>query len=554
MLSAVTLKKLAANGTNSNDDVYNTVCDINSGDTAWVSISFVLVLGMMPALAFFEAGLLRSKNTLSIITQIFSGVAVLSTMWNFFGYSLTFGPDHGGIIGDFSNGALIGVSLTDCSPHAPTIPATVFAYFQMMFACITPLLMTGSFAERLKFRAFMCLIVLWEILIYYPVAHWIWGGGWLGDLGVVDFAGGIVIHTTAGASCLVAALMLGRRSGFDQYHGEFPPSNVPLAALGAALLWMGWFGFNAGSALKAGPLSTSAIASTQIGSSISGCVWFFLAWYRNKPSTVAILNGVIAGLAGITPAAGFIDSQSTLVVGFILGVSSYYSVHFIKEKLRIDDALDVSSVHGLTGLIGALSTGFCADSSVDDIVPDGLVHGGSPRLLGVQLAGCLVSGAYAGLLTFIIMKFIDKFCGGLTISEEEEHHGLDHTEHAEKAYDHHLDEEKIISETSSLLQRNLSALSIEDLRSLSNNASQNYLTREKSGSINVGGGGGGSSGGSGSGSGNGKSSAWVLGTSPSSSSSSRNQQQQQQQYLSRSVNSRGSNFFFEKTNLDQSNY
>ncbi|XP_004343545.1 ammonium transporter AmtA [Capsaspora owczarzaki ATCC 30864] len=439
-LAAAAAAAVADAGTLGND----TVCDINSGDTAWVSISFVLVLGMMPALAFFEAGLLRSKNTLSIITQIFSGIAVLSTMWNVFGYSLTFGTDQGGVIGTFDNALFLDVSFSRCSPHAPTIPAAVFALFQMMFAAITPLLMTGSFAERLKFRSFMLIIILWEIFVYYPVAHWIWGNGWLAKLGTLDFAGGIVIHTTAGASCLVGALLLGRRQGFDQYHGEFPPSNVPLAALGAGLLWMGWFGFNAGSALRAGALSTSAIASTQIGSSMCGCVWFFIAWWRHRPSTLAILNGVIAGLAGITPAAGYINSQASLVLGLVLGVASYFSVHFIKGRLRIDDALDVSSVHGLTGIIGALATGLAADASIDEGIPNGVINGGGWWLFGYQVTGVVVAGTYAAAVTFVIMKAIDRF-GGLAISEEEEHHGLDHVEHGERAYDHYFDENNLAS-------------------------------------------------------------------------------------------------------------
>jgi len=272
----------------------------------------------------------------------------------------------------------------------------------MMFAAITPLLMTGAFAERVKWNAFFMITISWEILVYYPVAHWIWGGGWLGNLGVLDFAGGIVIHTTAGVGAFILAIIIGRRKGFDKYHGEFPPSNLPMAALGAALLWMGWFGFNGGSALTSGSLATSAIASTQIAACSSGCVWLIASWIRDKPSSVAVINGVIAGLAGITPASGYISSQSSIVIGIILGAASYGSAYFIKHKLRIDDALDVSSVHGLTGIIGSLSIGFVSEKSLNPTGgADGLFFG-NPKLLGLQFLGVIVAILWAAFWTTII--------------------------------------------------------------------------------------------------------------------------------------------------------
>eukprot|EP01113_Clastostelium_recurvatum_P019579 TRINITY_DN230_c0_g1_i1.p1 TRINITY_DN230_c0_g1~~TRINITY_DN230_c0_g1_i1.p1 ORF type:complete len:443 (-),score=98.98 TRINITY_DN230_c0_g1_i1:57-1385(-) len=408
-------------------------CDVDAGDTTWVLISTVLVLGMMPALGFFEAGLLRSKNSLSLITQVLAGVTILSVMWHLFGYSLTFGKSHGGVIGGFEHALYIDVPYDQCGPFAPNIPAACYAMFMMMFAAITPLLMTGSYAERIKWRAFILITIFWEIFVFYPVAHWIWGGGWLAQMGVKDFAGGIVIHTSAGTGALVIALMMGRRKDFDKYHGEFPPSNLPLAALGAALLWMGWFGFNAGSALAAGKLAVSAVVSTQIGGSCSAVAWLLIAWIKNKPSCTVAINGVIAGLAGITPASGYIDSQSTIVLGFILGISSYFAVHFMKGKLRIDDALDVSSVHGLTGVIGSIAIGFIARTSVNPSVPNGIVFGGDGRLLGVQVLAVVVVAAYAGVVTFVIAKIIQKTIG-LKIEITQEETGLDLTYHGEYAY------------------------------------------------------------------------------------------------------------------------
>jgi len=405
----------------------------DTGDTTWVLLSTILVLGMMPALAFFEAGLLRSKNTLSIITQIVSGIVVLTVMWQAFGYSLTFGPSQHGIIGNLNHAFLMGVSYKDCSPNAPYIPSAAYAMFMMMFANITPLLMTGAYAERVKYKAFILFTVFWEIIVFYPVAHWIWGGGWLARMGIQDFAGGIVIHTSAGVGGLVCALYLGKRSGFEKYGGEFPPSNIPLAALGAALLWMGWFGFNAGSALAAGDVATSAVASTQIGGSFSAIVWIVLSWLKGKPTTVAVLNGVIAGLAGITPASGYINNQYSIGLGVVLGLASYFSVVLLKHKLHIDDALDVSSVHGLTGIIGAIAIGFCGQSSINSKGADGVFYNGGGRLLGVQVLGVVVVGAWAALVTFALLFLINKFVG-LKIDESEEELGLDLVEHGEYAY------------------------------------------------------------------------------------------------------------------------
>ncbi|EKX47580.1 ammonium transporter [Guillardia theta CCMP2712] len=325
---------------------------MDSGDTTWIIVSTALVLGMSPALAFFEAGMLRSKHSLSIISQAFAGNALLSVMWLLFGYTLCFGPTMNGLIGAPSHLLWFNVRYDQCGPHAKNIPAALFALFQMMFASITPLLMTGSFAERLRWDCFLAFTVLWELFVYYPVCHWIWGGGFLGTWGVKDFAGGIVIHVSAGVGALVVAM-----KDFHLYHGEFPPSNLPLAGIGTALLWMGWFGFNGGSALQAGNLAVSAVVSTHIAACFSASVWLILSMIHHRPAATGIFNGVLAGLAGITAASGWISTQATIFIGITCGFVSYYGIRLSKARLHIDDALDVHMVHGATGAVGAVLLG-----------------------------------------------------------------------------------------------------------------------------------------------------------------------------------------------------
>ncbi|CAF3434204.1 unnamed protein product [Rotaria socialis] len=407
---------------------------INTGDTTWVLISSILVLSMMPALAFFEAGLLKSINTVSLVTQIIGGASILSVMWHLIGYTLVFGHTYRGIIGDFDNILMLNVPYDSCSRHAPNIPAALFGFFQMMFAAISPLLITGAFAERLKYKAFVIFIIGWELFIYYPVAHWIWGEGWLNTkFEAQDFAGGIVIHTTSGVSALICGIVLGQRKDFDKYDGEFPPSNLPLAALGGALLWTAWFGFNAGSALQSGSLAVSTVVATQRSAVCSGVIWLIISWIRHKPSATAVLNGVIAGLAGITPSSGYIDPQYGAVIGVILGFTSYSSILLFKQKLRIDDALDVSSVHGVTGMIGSIAIGFFGQKSFNKDGKDGLLFGNhSPYLLGVQIMSVVVTGLWSALITIILLKIIDKIVG-LKIEHDEEL-GLDEEEHGEQAY------------------------------------------------------------------------------------------------------------------------
>jgi Amt family ammonium transporter len=404
---------------------------IDTGDTAWMLISTGLVMLMTPALGFFEAGLIRSKNALSVLVQTFSGIAILSALWFVVGFTLVFAPSQGGIIGGLDWIFFEDVPVNDSLEYATTIPGVTFASFQMMFAVITPLLITGAFAERLKWSSFFIFIIAWSFLVYYPLAHWIWGRGWLADLGVYDFAGGIVIHTSAGLASIAAALILGRRRNFGP--DIMVPHNIPLAVLGASLLWIGWFGFNAGSALAAGSLAANTLLVTQIASVTSAMVWLFLSWRRaGKPSTTAVINGAISGLAGVTPAAGFITAQSSFLLGIVLGFASYYGILLIKEHFKIDDALDVSSVHGITGIVGSIAIGLVATTIINPNGPNGLLYGNSIQL-AIQALGVAVAAVLAFVGTLAIMKIIDATIG-LKVKDEEEEIGLDITQHAERAY------------------------------------------------------------------------------------------------------------------------
>lgn len=404
---------------------------IDTGDTTWMLISTGLVMLMTPGLGFFEAGLIRGKNSLSVIMQTFSGLAILSTLWFVLGFTLVFAPSQGGFIGGLDWLFYNNVPFNDSVDYAPTVPGVTFATFQMMFAVITPLLITGAFAERVKWNAFVVFIVAWSLLIYYPLAHWIWGRGWLAELGVFDFAGGIVIHTSAGLASLAAALVLGRRKNFGP--DIMVPHNIPLAVIGATLLWMGWFGFNAGSALASGSLAANTLLVTQIAASTSALVWIALSWKRSgKPSTTAAINGAIAGLAGVTPASGFISAQSSFFLGIVLGFASYYAILLFKEHWKIDDALDVSSVHGVTGMVGALAIGIIASTLINPAGPEGLLYG-NPVQLAIQGLGIAVAAALGFGGTVVIMKMIDATIG-LKVKEDEEDIGLDITQHAERAY------------------------------------------------------------------------------------------------------------------------
>jgi ammonium transporter, Amt family len=404
---------------------------IDTGDTTWMLISTGLVMLMCLGLGFFMAGLLRGKNAVSTMMQTFSGLAILSILWFVLGFTLVFASSQGGFIGGFDWLFLNNMPFNEGLDYAPTIPGVTFATFQMMFAAITPLLIIGGFADRLRYRAFVVFILAWSIFVYSPVAHWIWGGGWLAELGVYDFAGGIVIHTTAGMASITSALYLGRRKGYGP--DIMIPHNMPLAILGATLLWLGWFGFNGGSALAANGLAANAVLVSQLGASASVIVWLGLSWKRSgKPSGAAAINGAISGLAGITPAAGFIGPLEGFLLGIVLGFASYYGIVTLKERLKIDDALDVGSVHGITGIIGALAIGFIASTLINPAGPDGLLYG-NPMQLAVQALGIAVVAGFTVGVTLAIMKIIDVTIG-LKVKEEEEDVGLDITQHAEQAY------------------------------------------------------------------------------------------------------------------------
>jgi len=406
---------------------------LDTGDTTWIILAGALVFLMIPALALFESSLLRKKNAVSVFMQVFFGLGFLSMMWFIFGFSVSFGPDvSNGLIGNLDYAFLKGVPWDQAlEEYAPTIPGMSFVQFQMVVAVVTPLLLTGVIAERMKFSSFIVFIAAWSIFIYYPLVHWVWGGGWLAQLGVADFAGGIVIHTAAGMSALAAALVLGRRKNFGP--AIMVPHNIPLAVFGAALLWLGWFGFNAGSALAVGGIAANTIIVTHMSSSAAALIWIGLSWKRTgKPSVVAGINGALAGLVGITPAAGFVSVEHAVLIGLVIGFASYAGMIIIKEKLRIDDALDVSSVHGIAGIVGSLAVGIFASAVINPTGPVGALFGNvaqfGSQLLGVGVAITLGFGG-----TLIIMKII-KATMGVRVSEKVEEMGLDLGEHAEEAY------------------------------------------------------------------------------------------------------------------------
>ena len=405
---------------------------IDTGDTAWMLIAGCLVLLMIPALGLFESGLLRKKNVVSIFMQIFFGMSLLSVMWFVFGFSLSFGPSTTGVIGNLDWSFLKGIPWdAPLEQYAPSIPGVLFVKFQLMFACITPLLLTGTIAERMKFSSFIIFISAWSMLIYSPIVHMVWGGGWLAQLGVVDFAGGIVIHTTVGMAALAAALVLGKRRGFGPAINI--PHSIPLAVLGSSLLWLGWFGFNAGSALASGGVAGNTVIVTHLASSVSALIWAGLSWMRTgKPSIVATINGAIAGLAGITPASGYVSVEHAFVLAIAIGVLSYGGVVLIRDKLKIDDALDVSSVHGIAGIVGALGIGIFASTLINPSGVDGLLYGNYDQIW-IQAVGIGVAAVMGFGGTWILLQLI-KHLIGIRVEPEQEDIGLDISEHAEQAY------------------------------------------------------------------------------------------------------------------------
>ena len=403
--------------------------NISAGDTAWLLASAALVMLMTPALGFFYGGLVRRKNVLATIMHSFFILCLISVQWVLWGYTLAFGPDIGGIIGGLDWAALRGVG-QDPGPYAPTVPHEAYMVFQMMFAVITPALITGAFAERKRFKAFVVFTLLWATFVYDPVAHWVWGGGWLGQLGALDFAGGTVVHITSGVSALVAALVLGRRVGYGR--DALEPHDATMTVLGASLLWFGWFGFNAGSAITAGGLAANAFVVTNTAAAMAALTWMTVSWlHKGAPSVLGAAAGAVAGLVAITPASGYVDVSASILIGLGAGVFCYTAIQLTK-RLKVDDALDVFGVHGIGGAWGALATGIFATVAINSGAKDGLVYG-NPGQLGIQAIAVAASIIYSAVMTFVILKLIDVFVG-LRVPENEEVLGLDASQHREAAY------------------------------------------------------------------------------------------------------------------------
>ena len=402
---------------------------IDSGDTAWMLMSTALVMLMTPGLAFFYGGLVRSKNVLSTMMHSFIVIGIIGVLWVVVGYTLAFGPDAGGgLIGNFDYFGLKDVG-QEPGPYAPTIPHLVFMVFQMTFAIITPALITGAFAERAKFGPFLLFMAVWSLVVYAPIAHWVWGdSGWLLEYGALDFAGGTVVHINAGAAALVAALLYGKRRGYGKDPME--PHNIPFVLLGAALLWFGWFGFNAGSALGANGVAANAFVVTFVAASTAMVTWVLLSWQLNgKPSAVGAAAGAVAGLVAITPAAGFVDTMPAIAIGVGAGAFCYGAVQ-LRIKLKLDDSLDVVGVHGVGGAWGAFATGIFAVATVGGGA--GLIDGEASQM-GRQLVGIGATMGYSFVMTFIILKVIDTLFG-LRVSDDEEEIGVDAAQHGERGY------------------------------------------------------------------------------------------------------------------------
>jgi Amt family ammonium transporter len=404
---------------------------MNTGDVAFVLVSAALVMLMTPGLALFYGGMVRTKNALGTIMQSFIIIGVISLEWILWGYSMAFGPDKFGIIGGLEWFGLRGVGMTPHPVYASTVPHQVFMIYQCMFAVITPALITGAFAERMRFGPFLVFSLLWATVVYNPLAHWIWGdGGWLGRLGALDFAGGVAVHVSSGVAALAAALVLGKRRGYGTENLQ--PHNLPMTLLGAGLLWFGWFGFNAGSALSAGALAGSAFVATHVGATTGALAWIAMEWrLKGKATTLGAASGAIAGLATITPAAGFVGPLSAALIGVLAGVGCYLAI-MAKNRLGYDDSLDVVGIHGVGGVIGLLGAGLLASKLVNPDGANGLFFG-SPGQLGVQALAVAVTILYTFVLTYALLKIVDKLFG-LRVPEQDEIQGLDLSQHEETAY------------------------------------------------------------------------------------------------------------------------
>jgi Amt family ammonium transporter len=404
---------------------------VNTGDTAWVLASSALVMLMTPGLALFYGGMVRRKNALGTLMQSFIIIGLISVQWVLWGYTLAFGPDWHGIIGRLDWLGLNGVGLEPNAAYAPTIPHQAFMVFQAMFAIITPALITGAFAERMKFGTFLVFILAWATLVYDPIAHWVWGdGGWLKNLGALDFAGGTVVHISSGVAALAAALVFGRRLGYGREPME--PHNIPFVLLGAGLLWFGWFGFNAGSAVAAGGLATSAFVATNTSAGMAAMAWMFMSWsFEGHPSALGAASGAVVGLAAITPASGFVTPLAAIIIGAGAGVFCFLAVRF-RSKVNVDDSLDVWACHGVGSTWGVLATGLFATVAVNSAGANGLFYG-NPHQFLTQLLAVAVVWAYSFIATWVILKILSATMG-LRLKAGEEIAGLDLSQHGEEAY------------------------------------------------------------------------------------------------------------------------
>lgn len=400
---------------------------INSGDVAWVLVSTALVILMTPAVGFFYGGMVRKKSVLSTLMMCFAALFLISVQWILFGYTLAFGPTKGGVIGGLNWLGLNGVGQLPNADYAATIPALCFMVFQGAFAIITPSLIVGAFVERIKFAGFLVFTGLWATIVYDPVCHWVWGvGGWLRNFGVLDFAGGTVVHVTAGFSALAIALVIGKRLGYGKDNME--PSNIPLVVLGAALLWFGWFGFNGGSALASNGLAVSAVVATNTAGAAAALVWMILSWLHRRPSVLGVATGAVVGLAAVTPASGFVSPLAAMFIGAVAAAISYYMI-ILRMKLRIDESLDVFACHGMGSFWGVLATGIFASKAINPAGANGLLHG-NPGQLWVQFVGVAAIAAFSFIATYVLATLIDLFVG-LRVSANEELVGLDISQHAE---------------------------------------------------------------------------------------------------------------------------
>lgn len=406
---------------------------LNSADISWVMVATAMVMFMTPGLGFFYGGLVRRKNILSTIIQCIVIFAIVSIVWALWGYTLVFGPTIGGWIGNLNNFGLNGVTDAPNPNYGPTIPELLQFAFQLKFAAITPALIIGAFVERIRFKSLLIFIVAWSTLIYSPIAHWIWNvGGWLHLLGTLDFAGGIVIHAAAGLSALAAALVIGRRQNMEN-HEEMKPSNIPYVILGASILWFGWFGFNAGSALAADTVAVYALVNTNLAASAAAVSWMAVDWMnKGRPSVVGLAVGAVCGLAAVTPASGYVAPWAAILIGLTAGVASNLVSNWRATRLKVDDSLDVFACHGVGGIIGSLATGLFATVTVNATGSNGLLFGNT-NLFFAQFVGVAVVGAYAFIGTYIILKVINMF-SPLRVTPDEEAKGLDLVEHGEEAY------------------------------------------------------------------------------------------------------------------------